>query len=130
MLEVLTHTGVSDVVAVVTRYFGGTKLGTGGLARAYSGAVSAALDEAPRVRRELMQVCELSVSHAAAGRVEHDLRTDGWEVLDVAYAATAVMSLAVPDGEVDALAARLGALGIDGRTLRTTGTRWHDATVR
>ena len=44
MLTVLLHSGIGEVVAVVTRYFGGTKLGTGGLVRAYSGAVKKALE--------------------------------------------------------------------------------------
>lgn len=44
MLNILLHSGAGDLVAVVTRYYGGTKLGTGGLARAYSGGVQAALE--------------------------------------------------------------------------------------
>lgn len=51
MLNILTHSGVGDVAVVVTRYFGGTKLGTGGLVRAYSGAVQAALDCAGTVEK-------------------------------------------------------------------------------
>jgi uncharacterized YigZ family protein len=51
MLNVLLHSGVGDVGAVVTRYFGGTKLGTGGLVRAYSGGVQHALDNMPRAER-------------------------------------------------------------------------------
>ena len=45
MLSTLGHSGIGEVVAVVVRYFGGTKLGTGGLVRAYTGAVQHALDE-------------------------------------------------------------------------------------
>ncbi|UYM04023.1 IMPACT family protein [Solicola gregarius] len=126
MLEVLTHAGVTDVVAVVTRYFGGTKLGTGGLARAYSGAVALALDKAPRVRRNLMRVCVLSISHADAGRVEHALRGDGIAVLDVAYDTAVLLTVAVPDGEESALRSRLGALGVGDDALRVGETRWHD----
>jgi uncharacterized YigZ family protein len=51
MLNVLLHSGVGDVGAVVTRYYGGTKLGTGGLVRAYSGGVQHALDTMPRAER-------------------------------------------------------------------------------
>ncbi|HSM04059.1 MAG TPA: YigZ family protein [Longimicrobiales bacterium] len=47
MLTVLLHSGVGEIVAVCTRYYGGTKLGTGGLSRAYSGGVKAALEELP-----------------------------------------------------------------------------------
>ena len=51
MLDVLLHSGVGEIVAVVTRYFGGTKLGTGGLVRAYGGAVQHALADLPTVMK-------------------------------------------------------------------------------
>lgn len=51
MLQALVHGGVGDVVAVCSRWFGGTKLGTGGLVRAYGGAVKEALAAAPRTMR-------------------------------------------------------------------------------
>jgi uncharacterized YigZ family protein len=51
MLAVLQGSGLGDVAAVVSRYFGGTKLGTGGLVRAFGGALKAALDELPRAER-------------------------------------------------------------------------------
>lgn len=51
MLAVLQGSGLGDVAAVVTRYFGGTKLGTGGLVRAFSGALKAALEQLPRTER-------------------------------------------------------------------------------
>ena len=49
VLEVLRHSGLTDLIVVVTRYFGGTLLGTGGLVRAYTGAAQAALEQAHRV---------------------------------------------------------------------------------
>ncbi len=74
MLEVLRHRGLTDLVAVVTRYFGGVLLGAGGLVRAYSGAVAEALDRAPIVRRELLTEVTLDVPHAEAGRLDNWLR--------------------------------------------------------
>ena len=59
MLTVLLHSGIGEVVAVSSRWFGGTKLGTGGLARAYAGGVShvlEALPTEPKVRRERLDV--------------------------------------------------------------------------
>lgn len=73
MLAVLTGSGLSDVVAVVTRYFGGTLLGAGGLVRAYSTAVTAAVAAAVRVRRVPVARVRIEVGHAAAGRIEHHL---------------------------------------------------------
>lgn len=51
MLNILMHSGIGEIVAVVTRYYGGTKLGTGGLARAYSGGVKLALVSLPTTER-------------------------------------------------------------------------------
>ncbi|MEW5982776.1 MAG: YigZ family protein [Acidobacteriota bacterium] len=51
MLNALLHSGIGDIVAVVTRYYGGTKLGTGGLVRAYGGGVQQALASMPRAER-------------------------------------------------------------------------------
>jgi uncharacterized YigZ family protein len=90
MLEVLVRREVRDVVAVVTRWFGGTLLGAGGLVRAYSETTAAALDVAGVVRRELRVLVTLEVAHAEAGKVENELRARGVEVVDVAYGADAV----------------------------------------
>lgn len=74
MLEVLRRRGLTDVVAVVTRYFGGIKLGAGGLIRAYSSAVSEALDEAKILHRRELRRMLVSVPHADAGRIDNVLR--------------------------------------------------------
>src|SRR5690606_13633183 len=74
MMEVLKRRGMTDVVAVVTRYFGGIKLGAGGLVRAYGNAVSEALDEAQLVYRRALTQATVAVPHGEAGRFENLLR--------------------------------------------------------
>ena len=64
MLTVLLHSGVGDVAVVVTRYYGGTKLGTGGLVRAYSGGVQKALATMPR--GEHVELAMLEIVHGTA----------------------------------------------------------------
>ncbi|MBE7700379.1 YigZ family protein [Oerskovia sp. Sa1BUA8] len=111
MLEVLRHRHVTDVVAVVTRYFGGVLLGAGGLVRAYSNAVSETLDMAPMLRREIMVEVTVEVPHADAGRMGNVLhewcQTHGAVLEGTDYAGSAVFRLLVPP-------ARLGALDADG----------------
>ena len=99
MLEVLRGSGVSDVVAVVTRWFGGTLLGAGGLVRAYGDAVRTALDEVGVLSRELLETFDIAVSHADAGRLESDLRSRGVSVLGTTYAEQAVLRVAVRDAD-------------------------------
>ncbi|AXH96260.1 IMPACT family protein [Ornithinimicrobium avium] len=110
MLEVLTGAGLTDVVAVVTRWFGGTLLGTGGLVRAYSDAVRAALAEARVLTRVRVGEVDVRVSHATAGRLEHDLRARGVAVPDVRYGEHVTLRVQVPVAERDELAGLLASL--------------------
>ena len=119
--------GVSDVVAVVTRWFGGTLLGAGGLVRAYSDAVRAALDEVGTLRRDLLREHSLTVDHAAAGRLETELRTAGVAVLDRSYAAGVTLRLAAPPDEEPRLRALVAELTAGAGVLVPGAERWVDA---
>ena len=113
MLEVLRRRGLTDVVAVVTRYFGGVKLGAGGLVRAYSSAVSEALDEAALVHRAALRQVTIDVPHADAGRFDNLLREwashHGATLGEPTYAATATLELWAPEAELTRLTDDLAA---------------------
>jgi len=136
MLEALmrreTAPGVadlSDVSAVVVRYFGGILLGAGGLVRAYSESVSSALDLAPLVRRRRLRICSVEVGHSAAGRLENDLRSAGYVMAETSYlSGSTVLRLALPDeaGELNNAAERLAALTAGSAVLQPEGTEWID----
>lgn len=137
MLEALLQrqTGVdgardlTDVCAVVVRYFGGVKLGAGGLVRAYSDAVSATLDAAPLVTRSRMALFEVAAPHAEAGRWQHELDTAGHRVHDVRYEpAAAVLCVAVPDSpaRIEALTATLASVTSGAGTAEPVGHDWVD----
>ena len=125
MLEVLRGAGVSDVAAVVTRWFGGTLLGAGGLVRAYGDAVRAALAEVGTLRREHVTELAVVLDHADAGRVETELRSRGVSVLDVRYDAQVRLLLGspVPGGVEAAVAELTGGLA----AVERVGERWVDA---
>ncbi len=108
MLDVLRGAGVAQAVAVVTRYFGGVLLGTGGLVRAYSESVSRALDAAGRVRPVTVRLYALSVDHADFGRVQAALLAAGVEVTDADFGTRVELTVAEPPGlDLPALVARL-----------------------
>lgn len=126
MLEVLRRRELTDVVAVVTRYFGGVKLGAGGLVRAYSSAVSEALDHAALVDRMLLTEVTLAVPHAEAGRFDNLLREwtsrHGAVLGETVYAAVAEFAVWTPDEAVTALVAEVAAASAGAVTAQVTGT--------
>lgn len=130
MLEVLRGHGVSDTVAVVTRWFGGVLLGTGGLIRAYSEAVRAGLDQVGLIARELLAEFTVDLAHATAGKVEADLRGRGVQVLGVDYAATVHLRLGVPQREADGVAALVSELTAGAARAEPAGTAWVDVPLQ
>ncbi|MFV0284799.1 MAG: YigZ family protein, partial [Demequina sp.] len=105
---------VTDVVAVVSRWFGGVKLGAGGLVRAYGSAVSGALDAASWVDRVPLTSLTLEVPHADAGRVLASLHTwadaHGAVLDDPVYGAAATLGLRVAPEAVEAARAEVAAI--------------------
>jgi uncharacterized YigZ family protein len=127
MLEVLRGQGVSDVVAVVTRWFGGTLLGAGGLVRAYGDAVRAGLEVAGTLRRDLIRELTLEVGHADAGRVESELRSRGFAVLDTTYGATVTLLLGAAPGDLERLQGVVAELTSGAGVAEPVGERWVDS---
>lgn len=101
MLEVLSGAGLTNVVAVVTRYFGGTLLGTGGLVRAYAGSVQAALARAQIAEIRYLPQFRVHVDPAIAGKVDAEIRRRGWEITDSQWTETVAATFTVPRNEVE-----------------------------
>jgi uncharacterized YigZ family protein len=103
MLTVLLHADVGEVAAVVTRWYGGVKLGTGGLARAYGGAVQQALATLPTVLRVDRVTLEFAVDYAVVTPVRQLLEQLEAEVQHEAYAEAVTYCVAVARDRVDDL---------------------------
>lgn len=100
ILDALRGAGLSDVVAVVSRWFGGTLLGTGGLVQAYGDATRAALSVCGSRRRSLRRRLQVTVDLATVGRLEELLRREGASVdLDYGPAAATLVMTALGDDD-------------------------------
>jgi uncharacterized YigZ family protein len=101
MLEVLRGRDLTDVLAVVTRYFGGVKLGAGGLVRAYGAAVAAAVDAAGTVTLAVWPRLSVRVDYGMAGSLEGLLRLrEDVRLVEVAFGPEVVFDLACADAEL------------------------------
>ena len=85
MLECLDRNHMQDIIAITVRYFGGIKLGAGGLIRAYSKSVSHALSTAQITKKQWMEKYEIRFSYDLIGRVDYYFREHCLEILDKAY---------------------------------------------
>ncbi|MEX2531759.1 MAG: YigZ family protein [Gemmatimonadota bacterium] len=103
ILEVLLHSGIGEVAAVVTRYYGGTNLGKGGLARAYGGAASAALEEIPTVRKVERVAFRLRLEYAWLDPFRREVEDAGGELTDEAFGEHVDLTLRVPISSVQRL---------------------------
>lgn len=113
MLQVLRGAGLSDVMAVVVRWFGGTKLGKGGLARAYAAAVREALPGLPLAARVPTARIVVEIPYDKVGAVKRLLRPPEVELEAEEYGASARLRLAVHEERLETLREALADLGIE-----------------
>lgn len=110
MLQVLSHCGLGEVSVVVCRYFGGTKLGTGGLVKAYTDAVKLVVEACPRqTKRELKQI-KITLAYDHSGRVEHLSQKYEGVIDERIYTDQLTLLITLPTQHIKALAADIGSL--------------------
>lgn len=107
MLEVLTGSGIRNIAVVVTRYFGGVLLGTGGLVRAYSGAVKMALEQCETITRRYGVQMLIKTDYNGVGKIQYLLGSKDVVIQDSVYAADVQMTVLVPIEEYGRLCKEL-----------------------
>ncbi|HMQ33279.1 MAG TPA: YigZ family protein [Chloroflexaceae bacterium] len=107
MLAVLRGADLGDVAVVVTRYFGGTLLGTGGLVRAYGDAVKAVLEALPRGERVELRPLVAAVSYGAYAAARRALEGEGATIVDEQFGAEVRLSAQVPADALERAATAL-----------------------
>jgi uncharacterized YigZ family protein len=111
MLEVLRHQDLQGVMASVVRYFGGVKLGAGGLVRAYTDAVAQALLSAEKVPLIVQTSLVCSVPYALEGLVRREVELAQAQLLEVTHGSVVTLRFALPETQAAALTARLSESG-------------------
>lgn len=104
MLTVLLNSGIGDVVVVVTRYFGGVKLGRGGLARAYAGGVKRVLREMPTGEHVDFVALEIRADYSCVDAVKKLTAAHGGVIEEESFAADAGFLVRVPRERLESLA--------------------------
>jgi putative IMPACT (imprinted ancient) family translation regulator len=112
-LRALQAAELSDALLVVVRWFGGTKLGKGGLARAYGAAARAAIAAAPTRRRLRRVRVTLRPAYAQVGAVQRLLRPPEVELVEEVYGESARILLAVAEDRLGEVRERAAELGIE-----------------
>ncbi len=103
VLSVVRGSGLGDVVVVVTRYFGGTLLGTGGLVRAYSDTAKAVLADVPRIEKIVRRTLLVTIPYAAYESVRRLIAAHDGGIEGEAFAADVTLEVSAPEAHVAAL---------------------------
>ena len=111
MLEVLRHQDLDGVLATVVRYFGGVKLGAGGLVRAYTDAIAQALLKAEKVPVVRLRTLRCTLPYAQEGLLRREAEKAGAELVEVAHGALVEVTLRLPDAVAAAFVAGLNEAG-------------------
>jgi len=102
ILEVLRHHDLDGVLAAVVRYYGGVKLGAGGLVRAYTDAIARVLQDAPRIERIAQALLTVEIGYPDEARVRRWIEQEGYALADSGYQMAVRLTISMPVTAVDA----------------------------
>ena len=112
ILSVLQHKAIGNIIIIVVRYFGGIKLGAGGLTRAYAGSAQAVVDVMRLTPYVPMTKIKIETDFANESQIRYLVENVGGEVTDVSYSKVVVLDVSLAECEVATLDESLGGLGI------------------
>ncbi len=114
ILNVLQHKSIGNVIIIVVRYFGGIKLGAGGLTRAYAGSAQAAVDMMTLLEHVPMTQVQILAEFATEAQCRYVVDTLNGRIDDVAYSKQVLLTATLAEADIDSLKERLA---MDGRVL-------------
>lgn len=121
ILEVMRRRGVTDAIVVVTRYFGGIKLGAAGLTRAYAKSASLGLDTATLTRRVRLRAAIVRTGYELTGTVENFVRRHGLHADAPVYAEDVATRILIEPGEYEAIVRQIRDLTAGRATISDDG---------
>ncbi len=124
MLDVLLKEGITNTAVVVTRYFGGVLLGTGGLVRAYQSAVHAGLSASRIINKRKGQILSVRTDYNGVGKLQYLFGQENIRILDSEYAADVVMKVLVPIEEKEKAEKKITEL-----TCKNAGLEWSEPVI-
>ncbi len=105
VLDAIRKSGIVDVIVVVTRYFGGTLLGTGGLVHAYGAGAKQGLETSKIVKRKLCDILSVKVDYTLIGKMQHEIAAKGYILEDTLYEDSVTFIISCPIDTTDSVTA-------------------------
>lgn len=101
VLEMLKKEGLTNLALVITRYFGGIKLGTGGLVRAYTNTAKSVLEEAGIVKKVVHELIEVKMNYTFLGKVQSQIVNEGYIIKDTVFLEDVSINVYTPLDKID-----------------------------
>jgi len=101
MLEVIKKEDLRNVAVVVTRYFGGIKLGAGGLVRAYTSSAKIGIESGKIIFKKYYQTIKMQIEYTLLGKIQNDIIHNGYTIKEIIYSESVDLYIFVPFNEVD-----------------------------
>ena len=123
-LDVILKEELTDLCVVVTRYFGGTLLGAGGLVRAYGKAAKAGIVAAEMVKMVYSEIYSVTIDYADLGKTEYEISENGYEILEKEYGGAVIITVSTEKARGEELFKKLTEATAGRATIEKTGERF------
>lgn len=126
VLDSIRKRGLTDMLVVVTRYFGGTLLGTGGLVHAYGKSASEGIENAGPVTRTLCDIYSVTTDYTMSGKIEYSLKESEYIIENIEYTDAVTFTVCVPSGNGDKFLKEMTEISLGSAKVECVGEKFVD----
>ena len=126
VLDAIRKRGLTDMIVVVTRYFGGTLLGTGGLVHAYGKSASEGIENAGPVTRMLCDIYSVTTDYTMSGKIEYSLKESEYIIENIEYTDAVTFTVCVPSGNGDKFLKEMTEISLGSAKVECVGEKFVD----